>query len=551
MLVLLVFIPVLFTLYYINLVEISHRQNISYMRSITDQVETRIISSINDLKTASTKIAYSTVCNSLIKEGRIAARLELTQSLRIICDSIFAMNPGISALSIEDMHNRLFTYTQVSVSTWHIMNNYSYNITDGWEISGLRRDAGGSSYFALIMPIQEITGESGIRTIGQSTILCSMYHLNMIFHDIELPGGALIILYDQYGNILTLNNANPDYIIEAADNNSFEKWEEEIDGMQWKLVSILPRARGLNDSQLNIMITLLVSMGFIVIILLVIWMQLNHSVFRPVAQISHFLQSPDSRSPLSKTIELESNDEIGALAKYINDSIQEAKEMTASILDTQSKLYETEILRKQAELSALQNQINPHFLYNTLECVRSIAVIENNSEIETIAMRLAGIFRYSIKGGNIVKLSDDIYIVQNYIDIMNIRFMNKFHFAIDLDDDMYEWHIPKMILQPLVENAIFHGLETRRGKGNIIISGEYRDECLVLTVSDDGNGIEKEQLEKIRRSLVEVSTTDERGLGLINLNRRIEMEYSITNALSVDSNPEKGTVVTLRIPYKQ
>ncbi len=220
--------------------------------------------------------------------------------------------------------------------------------------------------------------------------------------------------------------------------------------------------------------------------------------------------------------------------------------------------YSESILKNQAEINALQSQINPHFLYNTLESIRGKALMADMEEIAEMTEALATFFRYSIsQKGNIVTLWDEIKNVQNYFKIQKFRFNDRFELAIiydEIDEDILDFKIPKLTLQPIVENSIYHGLESKIGKGKIEIRILRTEKRLIISVIDEGVGIQKEKLLMINKSLtsnlldVQSGNSKKGGIALINVNQRIKLFFGDEYGLRITSTVNVGTEVELVIP---
>ncbi|GKX27673.1 hypothetical protein SH1V18_01530 [Vallitalea longa] len=216
---------------------------------------------------------------------------------------------------------------------------------------------------------------------------------------------------------------------------------------------------------------------------------------------------------------------------------------------------------KQAELTALQSQINPHFLYNTLDSIRGQALIDDNDEIAEMVEALAVFFRYSIsRKGDLVTLRDELAYIQNYMTIQQYRFNNRFSLEIYIDEEdqkAYDYFIPKLILQPIVENSIFHGLEDSLESGKVEIEVIVTDSNLILTVSDNGKGMDSKSLlelnRHIRASNQNLENNEERkkkhtGIALANIQRRIKLLFGEEYGLNVYSTIDQGTDVEITLP---
>jgi len=231
--------------------------------------------------------------------------------------------------------------------------------------------------------------------------------------------------------------------------------------------------------------------------------------------------------------------------------MDEINTLTDNLSTSYSNLYEMKLETKRSELAHLRSQINPHFLYNTLESIKGIAVQENVRCIATIANALGNMFRYSIKGSDMVPLRDEIKIIESYILIQKIRFEDRFEVTYEFDPAILDWIIPKMILQPLVENAVFHGLEKIMSSGHLRIGGAVeKDMHMLLWVQDDGYGMTPEELGKVRASLERSQGQDDSkgGIGLGNVNHRIRLLFGEDYGIDIQSSRDMGTRVEIRIP---
>ena len=257
---------------------------------------------------------------------------------------------------------------------------------------------------------------------------------------------------------------------------------------------------------------------------------------------------------------------LGLYCLYLKNRIKKVEaERERQLSELEEKLqdeYSVRMVDKQAKLSALQSQINPHFLYNTLECIRSEALLYDCDSIARMAKALASFFRYSIsKKENIVTLREEFNNIENYFLIQSYRFDDKFSFEIlaaPEDREAYSCLIPKLSLQPIVENAIFHGLETKPDKGKVTIRVEMTEKNVIIIVSDDGVGIGREELERMRDSLKnsrketdqEGKSPGERGNGiaLTNVSQRIKLIFGEDYGLNLYSTKGIGSDVEIILP---
>lgn len=224
------------------------------------------------------------------------------------------------------------------------------------------------------------------------------------------------------------------------------------------------------------------------------------------------------------------------------------------ILDKQNII---QLSTKHAELLALQNQINPHFLYNTLEAIRGDALSEGMDEIADTTEALSTFFRYTISDtGNLVALEDELENIENYFKIQKYRFGERLCLQVDFPEDyakVLQCKVPKLTLQPIVENAVFHGLESKDTGGLVLISIDSTQSKLLISIQDDGVGIPENELQKLNERLVrpeEKPAEKKKGsIALTNVSRRIKLLFGEEYGLHIFSIPGVGTEVQVSVPF--
>ena len=234
------------------------------------------------------------------------------------------------------------------------------------------------------------------------------------------------------------------------------------------------------------------------------------------------------------------NDEIGELAKSFNYMLTQIQ----ALLDEEYVLGKNV---KNLELKALQAQINPHFLYNTLDLINWMSVRSNSPEISRVVEALSKFYKLSLsKGEDTVTIKNELEHVQTYVEIQNMRFENKIALVIDVPEELQEYMILKLVLQPIVENSIIHGiLEKPEEMGTIKISGALTDEVIRLYVEDDGVGMPEETALQL---LTIITSHESHGYGVKNINDRIKLYYGQEYGLSYQSALGKGTILTITVP---
>ncbi|WP_161601462.1 sensor histidine kinase [Paenibacillus luteus] len=240
--------------------------------------------------------------------------------------------------------------------------------------------------------------------------------------------------------------------------------------------------------------------------------------------------------------------EIGLLGKVFNQMLDSLQDMIA-------KVYVAEIREKEARLIALQAQINPHFLFNTLTILKSLGRKGASEDVVEVTESLAHLFRYSLYDWNrTVELTEELNLVESYIKIQKYRFRDRFAFEKDIPEELYKVQVLRLMIQPLVENAVVHGLENRRSGGLITVSVRKLGEILEIIVSDNGAGMRATVQEKLKKRFEEAHVhgpnTDEEHLGiaLVNIQKRLQLLYGTEYGLTCVNVESGGTAMILRLP---
>lgn len=250
----------------------------------------------------------------------------------------------------------------------------------------------------------------------------------------------------------------------------------------------------------------------------------------------------------NKQITHAAKNEIGSIARHINEMLNKISALNKKNIESQARLYAMEISKKETQIYAYQSQINPHFLYNMLQCMRGISLLNGMKEVANICTYMAELFRYSIKGQNYVTLKEELDIIDKYLYMISVRYQNKITYKIFINENLQYCKIPKMILQPIVENAIFHGLEKMTTDGILDISAYRFGHDLKIYVHDNGIGIPPDKLKSIMASLKEDKINEGKGIGIININNKIKLYEGSEYGIEIESF-EGSTTVVLSLKY--
>lgn len=299
---------------------------------------------------------------------------------------------------------------------------------------------------------------------------------------------------------------------------------------------------------------LLAVLSFIYIIYIAFAVQ--HFIIRPIYRLNGEIEDIDYEHE-NPQIQTSLKNEIGSIASHVNSLLAKISSLNQHNIASQARLYEMELNKNQTQLYAYQSQINPHFLYNMLQCMRGISLMHGIPEVAQICTNMAGLFRYSIKGDFLVNLEDELNIIDKYLYMIRIRFQDRITYQLEIGEDTRQCKIPKMILQPLVENSIFHGLESIEENGRILIR-TFRDQNgLFITIHDNGIGFDGQKLEEINRLLdedisngISAAFQESPGLGIRNIHNKIRLYEGNEYGVRIESSP-RDTSVTLYLNARQ
>ncbi|WP_239696857.1 sensor histidine kinase [Paenibacillus oryzisoli] len=566
---------------YYSFSNLTQNRAANYGSKIIEQTSQKINSVLNDIK-VSTNIA---VDNKKVQEFTIVdddykRSFDIGTYVIELMEYMRSFNSYVNGIVINDNYGRrvhsngnndIFYSNQYEA----FIRTYKYNldaVKKGQFTSLLKDEKTGSEYFFYIAPIIEaIGGVQFSEKTGYCSIMVNTEKLKELVENTELTPNSTLYILNSQNEVIVSNNANfrgilyEDILpvdrsrltngVKTTINNEEvivqEKDLEQADG--WRIVSIIPVQELTTDMHAIKNISIIAGIGIIVSMLILGYFFLNN-LTRPVMGLIADMKKIGKRD-VGFRVKVRSTNEVGVLAYDINSMIDKMEEMTSNIFHTQARLYESELSKKQAEFSALQSQINPHFLYNTLNCISSIGLEYGSKEIALITSSMSKIFRYSIKKDELVMISEEIQCIQAYLKIISIRYENKFDMEIDVDDKIMGMKTPKMILQPIVENSVYHGLESMDAGGKLRVSGhvdENGDVC--FHIWDSGKGIGKDELDKMKAKLnmafperVENSFVGN-SIGISNINNRIQLLFGEGYGVGIESEIGYGTTVIVKIP---
>lgn len=415
--------------------------------------------------------------------------------------------------------------------------------------------------FTLSRPVRSTTNR--YKPIGHLNINLNQEIINSHLKQSGLEGGGYVLLLDAEGRIM----AGPDgmetgrYVTDylpalpelAGKSGSTNYGEEDdkrtilyraIPDVDWKLVGVIPFKTYSTQNEYFLTLTAVaVSVAILFVIAFVTFLIIK--VTKPLTQLTKQLKNANPEEPLP-VLPVNSIDEVGQLVISYN-------RLSSRIVMLTDEVKQNESMKKEADMLALQAQINPHFLYNTLSSIHWMALMSKEERIAEMVASLSEFLRFSLNSGQeYCTVRQEIGHATHYVNIQTIRYPGRFTFELDIDEGIDNYVMLKLLLQPLIENAMLHGILKREGTGTIRVTGREKDDYLQFTVEDDGIGMEAERLEELRArmQLIEFAVyerTATGSYGLRNVNSRLQLHYGSEAKLLIESWPGTGTKVSFAI----
>ena len=310
----------------------------------------------------------------------------------------------------------------------------------------------------------------------------------------------------------------------------------------WTLVSMVPYKSVMAET-MAISGVMILAVAITLIVTLLLLNRILTGVVKPLKKLEKYMVqvNPDN---MDQRMEILTDDEIGHLSMKFNQMMDRIRNLKEQVIEEQED-------KRKYELQALQAQINPHFLYNTLDSIIWMAET-NDSNIVAMTEALAKLFRISLnKGNEEISLERELEHVKNYLIIQSMRYADKFTYEISAEPGVERCRTIKLILQPIVGNCIYHGIKKKRGTGKITIRAYRREQNLIIEVSDDGCGMPEEICRKILSDEIESENISGSGIGVKNVNERIQLRFGKKYGLSYSSEEGVGTTVTYVLPYNE
>ena len=546
-----------------------------YMNKSNDRLNNQIIESIKQIEL----IADIAMDNNIIeffhsvpseeKEGRLISYYADLFKSRQGLDDIFLMSlDNVNMMSLKTGY--FFPAIILAQEEWFITTRNNPNRTN--IISTHLQNYSSRNDNKEVVSFTRMVYDKKNSIIGIVIVDMNIERIiNLCQNSVGGNGGHLQVL-DEHLNIVfssapeeLMQTSSPD-IVEALSTNTFGQNSATIDGQEtllavlmsdytgWKIVNTMPEREVFTRAQINEPLLLILFIIISVIGLSAVLLLFRRYIIKPLVELTEYVDEAMIVEQKGQLI-LKGSAEIHTLGRSFYNLIKRIEMLQANYINEQKTL-------RISELKALQAQIKPHFLYNTLDSIVWLAEDKRLEDVITMTLSLSRFFRIGLsKGNDIITIGDEIEHVRNYLIIQEFRYTNKLKYIIDVNSGILQYKIPKLVLQPLVENSIYHGIRNLKGQGLIKIEGAAFDDKIVLTISDNGPGMDneiKEQLEKIlfADNTVERKTTEDiektqnykTEIGLKNVNERLNLLFGKDYGLKIESEKGNGCIIRIVIP---
>lgn len=521
------------------------------------QVEESVESFYGDMEGISYSLLYSPTIQSYLSADDVLDRILMNSDIEAQFSSTTSLKDTIKGIQIYNSSGEMIG------SIGEMTHETEAKTTEIISYSGVYEGQGRlNKYYTIAVPIYNLKSDRFIRDYrGMCLFIMDVSNFETILRKSKITENAQLLLLDQHGQVI-VSASNTEVEAKAIEQLRLGGSEEIVQTIAlpdtgWELISVIPKQELFED--MNVIWRLNIATYAIVFLLLCLFMATFYSrLLRPIKALMEFVRTYPKKGRQSR-FSIRYYNEIGVLGGSLNQMLDDIDALSQSIQLAQKQMYETELSKNRMELAVYRHQINPHFLYNTLEAIRGLALYNKVHDLADITSSLSSMYRYSVKGDNAVTVGDELVHLRQYATIIQFRFRGKIQIQIEADEQLYSKPALKMLLQPLVENAVFHGLEKKIAPGTAVVSITALDEHRIqYVIQDDGCGIEQDKLEQLRASwgqfrLVGQAEMKEssQGIGLTNIYRRLKLYFGEAASMELESERDKGTTVTITFDVRE
>jgi two-component system sensor histidine kinase YesM len=507
-----------------------------------DSLTQQISAEFQQMNTIASVIAGSEYVQDFLSEGSVAAYYEKAGAVsEIVRKTAFPISSVDAIVSISES-GRFYRFSGgLSGSALEALNEILGGKDTVYTVVAVDR----TLFFCHSVPVVDYTQSTPVR-LGNIVLLTTLDKTRRLLEHDDAADRAVLL---DGGVILA---SNPD--LEGLTTDEMEALYSELSiapvtGTGLSVIAAIP-GNALFPEAFGFYIIALVSLGLLIVMVYSLYRYQSYFIIRPMANIIAGVRAigdQEGRLPDTGIADFD------ALAADINAMLDRTEEYNAALALERQKLFDNESVRQNMRLSLLASQMDAHFVVNTLKSVKRLAEVGESAKAARMAEELAAILQHLHTGDALVNVFADLEILEKYIDIINMKFDGKFSVKYAVDDKLVACRMPCFILQPIVENALMHGLGNKERDAELTITGVIDGGSIVFQVSDNGAGIAPPKLKELQESLAQTELGDFpepglRGVALLNITRRIRISHGDCYGISVASEQGKGTTVTVTLP---
>lgn len=527
-------------------------------KQVIDQVEINLNTYLRNMMRISDAIYYNVIKNTDLDEENMSQEMNLLYEVYkdslvgLACftdtgELISSVPMGSVKEKVDVTKQKWFIDAQDKMENLHFSDLHVQNIFE---------NSTNRYYWVISLSRGVELTNSGKMSEGILLVDMDFSGIRQLFAKVNSQNMGYVYLMDSNGKIIYHPRQNLIFSDRIQENNEVAKGyddgahRETFEGEDrmvavktvgytgWKIVSVMPMEKFLGDfSRTRTMAVMIIIVAILVMIFA------NQFVAIRVAKPLRSLEDSLTGIGIDKEpqIYIGGPPEIQHLGETIRSMVKQLRQLTDDIVKEQEE-------KRKSELDALQSQINPHFLYNTLDSIMWMIEAEKYEDAISMVQALSRLFRISLsKGKNIITIGEELQHAKNYLDIQKYRYKNKFTSYFEIEEGIEKYKTIKLIIQPLIENAIYYGMEYMDGDGEIYVRAYTKDSDLFIEVEDNGLGMQKEQVENILTDGTRIRSKGS-GIGIRNVHQRIQLYFGTEYGLEILSEPDEGTTVRIHLP---
>lgn len=529
-------------------------QAIELVQEQNNTIEENLSSSLNNYKSLALAVVLNNSVQKYFKGDRALAFVDAYDFLA----SILNMNSNLNFITVIDEHSENYIYkgkTAIAATSFLQVYQMDYSRSKSVQNSTIKISYNNSYYkgaqYSLNIYFPLYDTERIFKELG---LLCMNFtdpNLDMILNNdknsaidtavVDIDGMVMAssdeVKIGEYVNYIKYIRKNTERFTKDGKMYTFQK----LNGWDLYVVSCTPTIE-LYKSSISTILVMTVILVLILFVSTRITKSFIKKTYKPLDKVLSKMDDV-AAGTLDTRIDVgHMGEDFMKLAVGFNVMMDRIQLLMEQVKEEQHQV-------EQIRFNALQSQIQPHFLYNTLECIHWQAMVDGNKEISTLVKALAKYYRICLSNGkDVISLEMELDHIKNYLIIQNTRYDNIIESVFDIDGEIEDTKIPKLTLQPSVENSIYHGMKVQEGKkGTLFVSAGREEEHILITISDTGSGMDEKTIEEMNQKISEYEDTF--GYGVRNVNKRIELLYGKKYGLHYLKNESGGVTVEIRVPY--